>query len=142
MGTSYPAASTLSTHVGFTGSRDGMTAAQKQRLAEVLLPFDCLHHGDCVGSDAEANGIAGKLGLRTEAHPPLCETLRAFCRSDIVHVPKGYHVRNYDIVTVTAELVAAPGDGAPSVGTWSTVRKAKAAGKPVTIIWPDGSIGH
>lgn len=49
--------------------------------------------------------------------------------------------RNHDIVDATEWLIATPKKFEEiRSGTWATVRYAKKVKKPVTIIWPDGSI--
>ena len=49
--------------VGFTGTREGLTSAQRDALREVLraLAPSVLAHGDCVGSDAAAHAVARDL---------------------------------------------------------------------------------
>jgi hypothetical protein len=56
--------------------------------------------------------------------------------------PRDYHVRNQHIVNETEYLIATPFmlHETQRSGTWSTVRKARAANKMVVIIYPDGSI--
>jgi len=56
--------------IGFTGTQRGMTDAQKNTLRK-MVPNDAeLHHGDCVGTDAEAHDIFRFYGLRCVGHPP------------------------------------------------------------------------
>ena len=53
--------------VGFTGTRKGMTTAQRITLQNILLGTMIgadeltIHHGDCAGVDAEVHAIAGSL---------------------------------------------------------------------------------
>ena len=45
--------------IGFTGTRQGMTAEQKSALRNLLDGgAGDFHHGDCIGADSEAHGIA------------------------------------------------------------------------------------
>jgi len=135
-------------HVGYTGTQSGMTNRQKLILGSL---FDLLvqhhgavtlHHGDCVGGDAEAHAIALALGLRVVIHPPSNSKRQAFCKGpdDRVEwrVARAYIDRNQRIVTETAQLLAAPKGMEEELrsGTWSTVRHARKTLRPTTIIWP------
>ena len=53
--------------VGFTGNRIGMSDYQIAELTELfsIYEIDQLHHGDCVGADAETHDIAKDMGLST-----------------------------------------------------------------------------
>lgn len=129
--------------MGFTGSRGGMTPAQKVGVAEVLKRAAWLHHGDCIGADSEAHDIAVRLGVKVCVHPPLVPTLRAFRPGNDYRTPKKYLIRNRDIVRETRELVAAPAgpeEENPRSGTWATIRYARDHQRLVTIVWPDGSL--
>lgn len=128
--------------VGFTGTRLGMSEEQLTVVESLIRNYDWLHHGDCFGADAEAHLIAVRLGLQTKAHPPRCSTLRAFCRADVTADPKPYLVRDRDIVDETAALIATPAHRKQTGGTWATISFARAAGKPVTIVFPDGTAQH
>jgi hypothetical protein len=130
---------------GFTGTRHGMTPAQKATLRSLLTSGEQpseFHQGDCVGADDEATEIAYELGIRIICHPPIDATDRA--QNDHFHVlkePKTHFARNRDIVNETDHLLATPFDSKPLThgGTWYTIDYAKKKGKPVTIIWPDGT---
>jgi hypothetical protein len=130
--------------IGFTGTRLGMTVAQRMRFADLLAGVAGeLHHGDCVGADTGAHSIACDLGLRIVIHPPDDPKLRAWCRpADRTLAPKPYLQRNRDIVLDTECLIAAPGEAVEQLrsGTWSTVRYARKLGRPIWIINPDGSL--
>ena len=127
-------------HVGFTGTRQGMTSAQAEVVA-TLLKAGVLHHGDCVGADAQAHAIARENGLGVVIHPPTSTSLRAFCKGDLSWPLKPYLQRNRDIVDSTQELVATPaGPEEQRSGTWSTIRYARKRGKPVTVVYPDGVV--
>ena len=131
--------------IGFTGTRDGMTEQQKDTLRALLPVTDqsvCLHHGDCVGADAEAHDIAKAMGCRIITHPPIDEALRAFKAADECRKPKSYLARNKDIVYESDHLIAAPKNYGEqrSGGTWWTVRFARGRKKRVYIIRPDGRV--
>lgn len=138
--------------LGFTGTRDGHTAAQLRTFARLLLELrpDTFHHGDCVGADAEAhrlvhNAVAElKIGpCRIEVHPPLEDEHRAYCLGDYVHPPRTHFARNRKIVDACELLigVSKTPERSERGGTWYTIDYAKKRGKPVRVIWPDGSEG-
>ena len=131
-------------HVGFTGTRHGMTIRQGSVAAGLLRDYDVVHHGDCVGGDWQAHEIALEAGLRTEVHPPKSGALRAYCKGDVMHEPKDYTERNHDIVEACCRLVAAPGTMSEELrsGTWATIRYARSVNKPVSIVFLDGSVQH
>lgn len=133
---------------GFTGTRDGLTAAQRHTLGEALRMTTEFHHGDCIGADEEADALARMHGARVVIHPPIIEDLRAYCgnphddRDRTTWVPaKDYLARNRDIVHAADRLIACPRETTRTLrgGTWYTVRFAESVGKPVRIIWPDGT---
>lgn len=132
------------TRVGFTGTRKGLTGYQRHELFQVLdelrkPPFE-FHHGDCVGADEEAAGLAQQLGYRIVIHPPENKWYRAFCSADQILAEKPYLDRNRDIVDASDLVIACPG-GEKMVlrsGTWATVRYALKQGKHTIIIHPSG----
>lgn len=135
--------------VGFTGSQGGMTGDQAATLARTLDAYGPeaeLHHGDCVGADAEAHVIALRLGVAVVIHPPENESRRAFCEHAVViRGPLPYMQRNAAIVEAADVLLAAPSShasrpAAQRSGTWATVRRARAQRVPVVMIWPDGTV--
>lgn len=142
--------------VGFTGTREGLTRQQDNVLDEManLGEFGGEnHHGDCVGADEEFDYFARRYSGSVVIHPPEDDRLRAFCHLkdygwgngdwDNVTVlePKPYLERNRDIVDGCDRLIACPKEpkGYASGGTGYTIDYAVKVGKPVTIIWPDGS---
>ena len=121
--------------LGFTGSQGGMDEGQIDRVRDLIGQATELHHGDCIGSDAQAHVIAMTLGVRTVIHPPDDGRKRAFCQADEAREPRPYLVRNRNIVDATDALIAAPdGPERRRSGTWATIRYARKIGKPVTII--------
>lgn len=131
--------------VGFSGSRFGMTTEQiiaVEKLVDDNLTISWGAHGDCVGADAHFHMIARAQGLFVKGHPPSDPKLRAYCDFDEVADPKPYLVRNADIVDETDFLIATPKEMTEQKrgGTWSTIRYARKEGKPIVIVWPDGTI--
>lgn len=130
-------------HVGCTGSREGVSSGQRAALCQILerlfVPDSVLHHGDCVGSDAEIATLGRHFGFRLHSHPPTNPRFRAFVDSDLFSSPLPYLRRNEVIVESVTLLVATPG-GSEELrsGTWSTVRYARSLRVPIVLCWPDG----
>src|SRR5574338_414577 len=131
--------------IGFTGTREGMTVAQKESLRNILaqlLPIDLeFHHGGCVGADEEAHLILLELFAGSAVvHPGLNRAGKVAARgqypkAEKILEPKFFLDRNKDIVDASQWLIAVPATYHESVrsGTWSTVRYARKEDKPVTI---------
>lgn len=130
--------------IGFSGTRNGMTEAQKSVFRSWLTPHfgSEFHHGDCEGSDAQAHDIAKELGCHIVAHPPDNPVARAYKKADVILPTAPYLVRNRDIVDATELLVAAPFEltEQPKGGTWYTIRYARSLGGQVRIILPNGEV--
>lgn len=129
--------------VGFTGTQVGMAPRQRSAFAEELSSLSgSFHHGDCVGADEEAHAIARGTGWWIVVHPPLNPAKRAWCQGDVILPAKDYLPRNHDIAAVTEILLATPKTMREELysGTWATVRYARKLGRPVRIIWLDGSV--
>ncbi len=128
--------------IGFTGTQKGMTDYQKNELRISLSTITVLnrgefHHGDCIGADEEAYGIAIQYGFFIVVHPPINESKRAFTSCDVMLPAKDYIARNHDIVDDTDILYACP-DGPEKLrsGTWATIRYALKQKKKVVIFHP------
>lgn len=139
-------------NVGFTGTQEGMTDSQKESVTLLLKAASDLewifgepvfHHGDCIGSDAEADEIARELGYAIVVHPPLRNEKRAFVPADGVtyRKPKDYLDRNQDIVDETDLLLATPQgfEEERRSGTWATIRRSRGRNMRTIIVWPDGT---
>lgn len=132
--------------IGMTGTRDGMTEAQKTQFKKGLLHLKAitLHHGDCVGADADAHNIADKLRhLDIVIHPPISDKFRAFKNgpSCTILAEKIYFARNRDIVNESEILIGTPRSMVETKGgTWYTINYGKKSGKRVYIIHPDGNV--
>ncbi len=136
-------------HIGFTGTQEGMTGEQQSSLASLLaglVPKRFIgHHGDCIGADAQFDRIA-RAALSFEwmvIHPTTFK--RANCTvgpRDIVNPAYGPLQRNEHIVAQSSVLVATPKEDSMQLrsGTWTTVRYAIKAQKPVLVILPNGAI--
>ena len=135
--------------LGFTGTRERPTEAQRLALAKLLEMSEAeeLHHGDATGADSVAHHIALSLRElrgwpRIIIHPPSNVVHRACCLgADMMMPEQEYLVRNRAIVDATDKLVAMPKGSEESLrsGTWSTVRFARHRRKPILLIFPDGT---
>lgn len=129
--------------VGFTGTRHGMTHGQKRVIEELLREWQPqeVHSGDCLGADSRFHFMAYDIHVNSIGHPPDDHKHRAFCKYCYEWRPKPYLLRNQDIVYCCDVLLACPHGMAEEQrsGTWATVRYARKAGKPVIIVWPDGT---
>lgn len=130
-------------NIGFTGTRRGMTQAQKCLFRQILTDIGCstFSHGDCIGADADAHDIADDEGLPIIIHPPENSSKRAFKTATIIMPERPYLVRNHAIVDTSHHLIACPGECEEQLrsGTWATVRYARKVKCPLTIIFPDGA---
>lgn len=132
--------------LGFTGSQHGVTTAQRYALLHVLARYRLfgalwMHNGDCLGADNVAAKLWQELDGKVHLHPPSIDTKRAFMYGEFVEAPRPYLDRNKDIVCSCDELVATPAEMFEQLrsGTWATIRFARKIGRPVTIIWPNGT---
>lgn len=138
-------------NVGFTGTRLGMTRPQSREvqtlLATAFVPNSKFHHGNCVGADEEALGLAETIGFYTVAHPAadLGRLQLSLDLSDESRLHRAALMRNKDIVKECDVLIATPKESKePPIqrgqGTWSTIRWARHVGRPLYIVWPDGIV--
>lgn len=141
-------------HIGFTGTQDGMTTAQAERVLDLLhnvssaMPIGFRgHHGLCVGSDIQFDGIArqvpGFFGMTI--HPcdiPHKQGQVPLGRLDLVRPIRKPLDRNRAIVAESDIIIATPKEPQMQLrsGTWTTVRYALEARKPVAIVLPDGGV--
>lgn len=128
--------------IGFSGTQEGMTPAQKKQVTSLLgFGIEEAHHGDCIGADADFNELCIGLKIPVILHPPTDPKKRAFCSNGVINIlrEKAYLTRNKDIVNTCDHLIATPsGSEVLRSGTWSTIRYAKKVGKPVTVVYPNG----
>ena len=135
-------------NLGFTGTREGLTDAQRSALKVILedvKPDKCTH-GDCLGADAEFHDMVRSQCPKAQIAiwPGDIEPMRAFKKGDVMMMPAAPLTRNHMIVIECDRLVACPKENTESLrsGTWATVRDARKWKKQLTIIFPDGSIHH
>jgi hypothetical protein len=123
-------------HVGFTGTRHGMSQKQRQAFRFALdnirlnLPDygfterPWFHHGDCVGADNEAANVAHDLGFFIVCHPPVSNELRAFNQwTGHFYEEETYFKRNRNIVNHSHLLFGTPiaFTDRQAGGTWYTI---------------------
>lgn len=124
--------------LGFTGTRRGLTAKQLREVSElltVLVPGE-VHHGDCVGADAQFDALCRARGIKIVRHPPTDQKLQAFTGPGLP--PEPYLRRNHRIVAASEELLACPGESHEVLrsGTWATVRYAVGLERKVHLVLP------
>lgn len=135
----------MTTIVGFTGTRHGMTEAQKTSVSGLLenIMISGIHHGCCIGADAEVHSIATMKNIPVLKHPPIDTRFLGHCPGGYSFPAKAYHPRNRDIVDMSNWLIAAPWDNEEQLtgGTWMTVRYARVQKLPaIFIVWPSGLV--
>lgn len=139
--------------VGFTGTREGITAYQTISLAALIATFEITeaHHGCCIGADAEFLRLIRKHYEKLESlvciyyHQPEDKKHAFEIRPspiDRVLIPRPYLTRNRNIVDLTDILLACPKTKVEErrSGTWATIRYARRSDKPIYIIFPDGEV--
>lgn len=126
----------LPLHLGYTGTRHGMSTAQRHAVADLLTAIADIHrvpivarHGCCVGGDSEFHAECRLHQMHIIGHPgpewpdgPLCA--RVLCDEIVDRQP--YPVRNRAIVEASDIMIAAPLEMEMQRrgGTWSTIRMA------------------
>lgn len=134
----------MTTTVGFTGTRNGMTPKQRESVKQLLITLNpkCAVHGDCIGADADFDAICESLGIARSSRPCTLTNMRAHTGAREIAPPKHPMVRNSEIVADSCHMIGCP-NGFERIkkgsGTWATIGMAEKAGVPLTIVFPDGS---
>lgn len=133
--------------IGFTGTREGMTTVQLEKLIKTVKwlakSATEAHHGCCIGADEQFHVIASLNGLKTHSHPStLIGYTAKITNADIIHESKPPLDRNQDIVDASDILIATPKENYEVLrsGTWSTIRKAQKKGIKIIKIFPNGIV--
>lgn len=144
---------------GVTGSRRGPSPVQMETLQRAFAQGRVPHrstsgapaalvHGGCKGVDITAAILAYCAGWQVWALPAANAGIWADPRTErhahFVSVPRPALERNRRIVDMCQRLLAMPAhpeDDPRSLrsGTWATIRYARAQGRPVLTVMPDGS---
>ncbi|NTU85952.1 MAG: hypothetical protein HGA45_42595, partial [Chloroflexales bacterium] len=98
--------------LGITATQVGLSGAQAGVISTLLaaLKPDEVHHGDCLGGDAEIHALARvHTSARIVAHPGHIEAKRANCQVDERREPAPTLERNITIIAETDLLLAAVG---------------------------------
>jgi hypothetical protein len=133
--------------LGFTGTKRGQTQRQRAAVRYLFAELGVteLHHGDCIGSDAQADcDIYARTTARVVIHPPEDDKLRALCHGKRTTIlpARSYLERNMDIAKDGVDgLIATPKEfeEVQRSGTWSTIRRARKLGRHIWIVFPDGT---
>lgn len=146
-------------HVGVTGTRYLLPAAQEDALARALLEAVSghdgelvLHQGCCTGADEAACQFIGNFSAWSiHGHPGHGPDGKSPWRSygamgccTVLHSPRRYYLRNRDIADACSVLVAVPAypeadPRSARSGTWQCVRDARARSRDILYAWPDGT---
>jgi hypothetical protein len=147
-------------HIGFTGTRNGMSVAQKMLLGVILVDVladsikkgvddNWFHHGDCVGADDEACEMARDMGFKIYRHPPIDRKYqRNYIKTnqhpnhgnfDATDPAYSYQGRNHRIVIKSSMLIGAPLTDIETGGTWQCLNLARRILKPIIIMHHDGT---
>lgn len=138
--------------IGFTGTRKGMTEKQLLQVEGLLREYqedigvELAVHGDCVGADADFDGLCAGLGIERGIRPCTFENMRARCDESgarLLAAPKHPMVRNREIVGQANVMFACPWNSAPikkGSGTWATVGFSKKARRHLYVVLPDGQV--
>lgn len=146
--------------IGVTGTRKGAAPQQFSALTMAIILADEIHHGACIGVDAQAHTIGGRHDKRIVVHPPINTSKMMLQRRTTAQTwlePREYLQRDRDIVDSVRLLIAVPETSLPQQhsGTWYAINYARQQHIPTVIIrpervdyydWKDGSsawiIGH
>lgn len=140
--------------LGFTGTRAGMTDAQKKAVRHWVWRMNgetpgglFAVHGDCIGADNDFDEICIYFGLQRGIYPSDIESLRARCDlksptpAIVLHEPAPPLVRNPWIPLACERIIATPGqmEERKRSGTSHCIRASRNMNRTILTIWPDGS---
>lgn len=137
--------------IGVTATRKGLTKRQLASCWDLLgsLSLKTLHHGDCIGGDAQFHRLAHfAKAKRIVIHPPSVDIYRAWCKQETdetvvdILTPLPYLVRDKNIVRASEVMIGCPKGFKEEIrsGTWATLRFASKISKPRYIVYPDGTV--
>lgn len=137
--------------IGFTGTRNGLTAPQRSTLEQyIATAADYLKtsnrelraiHGDCIGADADFDKVCREQGIHTECLPCYLDNMRAYC-TEAIAPPMAPMARNRQIAELSDVVFGCPPNFdriKKGSGTWATIGFTKRYHTTVIIVFPDGS---
>lgn len=135
---------------GFTGTRSGLSSAQLDVVRELLQGDEQteIHHGGCVGADAQIHSIAIQAHVRIFVHHASDVSSRWKAQLELssyvsVLLARPALVRNYDIMDAGVDGRFGFPFGMKEElrsGTWSAIRYArKLLPSRLVIVFPDGT---
>ena len=136
--------------LGFTGTRRGMTDAQKASVRVLLdrIRPATVHYGGAIGADADFVAIVASMRWEQVGETPWvikhpCDIPHQQASGDLadeIVAAKAPLERNRDIVDASVGLIACPQGFVEEQrsGTWATIRYARRLSQRVIIVWPDG----
>lgn len=142
-------------HVGFSGSRYGMTEKQKEVVRHFLNNWRVIgidrtfRHGCCAGADFEADQLAREYLYKVGAHPGPRSSFDCYDSAKKLGVTfweenerKPYFERNVDIVMRCNVLITTPNAMSPNIkakgGTWYTTRVGIDRGRSTYLVLANG----
>lgn len=137
--------------IGFSGTRQGMTNDQVLHVHMLLGDLryagaSQVTHGMCQGADQQFHDMAKALGYFTIGVPGVMDDgqpyMRAKVECDMVMPEKPFLIRNLQIVREADLMLVTPkemGERFKGSGVWASIRYTRKAGKPLVILYPDGT---
>lgn len=138
----------MSLTIGFTGTQQGTSPAQRSALWSCLYALKMVHPGetievhlgDCIGADHDAHTLVRGAfpTFVLVGHPPTDPGKRAFC--DYTREEPGWD----DEIARADHVIACPKEYEEQrhSETWATVRQARKYRRKIHIIYPDGTFRH
>lgn len=136
--------------LGMTGTRDGMTEAQKTTCLKLFLEFkpDIYIHGCCQGADQDFHHLIikttlGKKCPQIEGYPASIWQEQWAADQQFHHLHKGYTYKERDLIIATRSkwFLGFPRGYEEELrsGTWMTLRMRRKLNKSFIIVLPNGT---
>lgn len=130
-------------NISITGTRIGMSLAQRAYMRDILCNVTLLAHGGSSGVDHQCHMLFNRP-QDTEVYPSNLEQHNRYGRNSLryLHPIQSPLGRNRLIVSRTPILYAMPRMFYEEKrgGTWATIRYAQKVNRYFVIVWPDGQI--
>lgn len=137
--------------IGFTGTRDGMTADQSRQFVRFMRGYiGEFHNGYAEGADEQSLRTVDNMGGYTlHIHPPKIKKYIAHYKpkhSEVVWYEEDDFLERDRHIVVGSEVLIATPSGKVEIkrgsGTWATIRIARVELLPVVIIYPSGEVKY